>query len=151
MKKQIEQIVILSSRDRNASLFPSTSRYQVQIPPIRNIRAVEFVGGIVPDKNSVTSEPYLILCIDELQHENLIATNRHLEKSFAILMLSPAVLSNAFINIDTSLTEKTIFQTNTSGITLNKLTITIQKSTGETFDFGGDYESMFILKFICEP
>ncbi len=145
-----EQIVLVSSNDRDSTNYPSTSRFQVAIPTVKNVKAVEFIGGVVPDKNSVTSEPYLILTIEELMHERLIATNRFLEKSFAVLMLSPPNTPGTFASIDTSLSEKMVYSTTSGNINLNKLTINILKSTGELFDFGGNYQTMFMIKFICE-
>lgn len=152
----VTHIIAIDSKDRDIVKYPSPSNYRFAFPELKNIISVELIGGVIPDKNNVTLEPYLILQIPELSHERLIGTNSSIENSFAILQIPPATTSGSFINLDMHLSERVVFESRTILPILNHVNVKILKNDGSIFSFGSDsgspnlaIQNFFVLRIIC--
>jgi hypothetical protein len=128
----------ISSRDRDASLYPSVSKYMITFPmEIKNVESVELIQAILPDKNNVTSEPYLLLKIDEME-DVMISNDRNVSDAFAILQLSSPVTPGGFIQMDRKIHENVIKYYKTPKASLSKMTISVTDYAGNLFNFGTD-------------
>jgi hypothetical protein len=134
----VTKYVTISSKDRDTSIYPSVSRYVVNFPTeIRNIISVELIQGMIPDKNSVLEEPYLLLKIDELD-EVMVSSDRNISDAFAILQLACPTTPGGFIMVDRRIHEHTIKYYRIPKAALTKMTVTITDAYGTPFDFGND-------------
>lgn len=130
--------ISISSKDRDRSVYPNVNHYCITLPQeLKNISSVELIQGIIPAKNNVEAEPYLLLDIDELE-EVVISNDINISKSFAILQLTSPVTTGGFIQIDKRIHENTVKIYKTPRASLSKLTVSIKDYLGETFNFGND-------------
>lgn len=128
----------ISSKDRNISQYPDVNRYTIDLRnEYRNISTIELVQAILPAKNNVEQEPYLLLNIDEIE-EVVHSNDIHIANSFAILQLAQPTTSNGFIQIDKRIHENTVKYFKTPKANLTKMSITITDSSGTPFNFGSD-------------
>lgn len=135
----VKRYLKVSSADRDPAIYPSSSSFSIDLPvEYRNIVSVELIQGIIPDKNNVSLEPYLILSIDEIPN-TIDAIDRVTSDAFAILMLStPPLTVGSFISVNTHIHKNTVLYFNqTPKAKLSKMTIKIKNSDGDIFDFGG--------------
>jgi hypothetical protein len=155
--EEVEHYLCISSRDRDVSLYPETNSYVVHLQSeFKNISSIELIQAIIPDKNSVTHEPYLLLKIQELE-DVMVSSDRNISDSFAILQLSPPVTNNGFIQIDKRIHENTIKHFRTPKASLKKMTVSITDYEGTPFDFGADspnppeknVQNTFVFKITC--
>lgn len=147
----------VTSNNRDISTHPNPNHYVVNLDKeYKNIHSIELVQAIVPDKNNVTDEPYLLLKIDEV--ENVMdSVDRPLSESFAVLELAPPTSPGTFIQMDKRIYEHTIKIYKTPKASLSKMTISINNYQGLPFNFGNDtsptfqkeLQNTFIFKFIC--
>lgn len=151
-----DEYIVISSVDRDRTNYPNPNHYTVTLPSeLRNIKSIEIINGVIPDKNSVLQEPYLLLKIDELEN-TMISPNKPISDSFAILHLQAAFKSGYFLNVDKKTFEHVVLNYITPKAGLSKLTITITDSLGVPFDFGSDdgltpdksLQNMFVLKIV---
>lgn len=153
--EKVDHYLTVSSKDRDTSQSPSESNYMVNFQQeFKNIHSIELIQAIIPDKNDVTSEPYLLLQVEEL--ENIMVSNdRNVSDAFAILQLCRPTTTGAFINIDKRIHENVVKYFKTPKSTLSRMTIKITDCDGTLFDFGGvnsltkDYQNTFIFKIVC--
>jgi len=130
--------VTISSRDRNVELYPNVSRYVIHFPTeIKNVESVELIQAIIPDKNNVTQEPYLLLKVDEME-DVMISNDRNVSDAFAILQLTNPVTAGCFIQMDRKIHENVIKYYKTPKASLSKMTISITDYNGNLFNFGTD-------------
>ena len=136
--EEIVKYITVSSRDRDTTTYPSVSRYVVQFATeVKNITSIELIQAMIPDKNNVLEEPYLLLKIEELE-DVMISNDRHVSDSFAILQLAAPTTPGGFIMIDKRIHEHTVKYYRTPKASLNRMTITITDAYGTQFDFGSD-------------
>lgn len=146
--------LVISSKDRDIINYPKSNSYVVNLEnEYKNISSVALVQAIIPDKNSVTSEPYLLLKINEL--DNVMDSNdRHISDAFAIIQLTPPTVSGTFIQNDSRIHESTVLHYKTHKASLSKITISITDYNGVPFNFGGDgtttkdYQNTFVFKIV---
>lgn len=146
--------LVISSKDRDIINYPKSNYYVVNLEnEYKNISSVSLVQAIIPDKNSVTSEPYLLLKINEL--DNVMDSNdRHISDAFAIIQLTPPTVSGTFIQNDSRIHESTVLYYKTHKASLSKITISITDLEGTPFEFGGDsdtvkaYQNTFVFKIV---
>lgn len=146
--------LVISSKDRDIINYPKSNFYVVNLEnEYKNISSVSLVQAIIPDKNSVTSEPYLLLKINEL--DNVMESNdRHISDAFAIIQLTPPTVTGTFIQNDSRIHESTVLHYKTHKASLSKITISITDSDGTPFEFGGDstrtkaYQNTFVFKIV---
>lgn len=151
--KRIDYIVI-TSKDRDLQNYPTPSKYVINLPrEFKNITTIEIVAGIIPDKNNVLQEPYLLLKIDELD-EIITSNDTVMCNSFAILHLAKPVYPGAFIQVDKKTFEHVVLRYHTPKASLSKLTISVTDLYGTPFNFGTDstttplkeLQNMFVLR-----
>ena len=92
--------------------------------------------AIVPDKNDVTAEPYLLLKVNEFEN-TMESNNKQIYNSFAILQVCQPTVPNSFLQIDKRIFENVTLNYRTPRASLSKITIQITNSEGSIFDFGG--------------
>lgn len=132
-----ENYLIVSSADRDTSIYPSSSNFVIQLQQeYKNITSVELIQAIVPDKNDVTAEPYLLLKVNEFEN-TMESNNKQIYNSFAILQVCQPTVPNSFLQIDKRIFENVTLNYRTPRASLSKITIQITNSEGSIFDFGG--------------
>jgi len=147
--------IVVSSSDRDIINYPSPSRYVFNLPfEFKNVSRIEIVNGVIPDKNNVSREPYLVLNIDELESV-MISNNSVINNGFALLHLACPIESGYFINVDKKTFEHVVLNFKTPKASLSKLTISIRDCQGNLFDFGDDsggpnkaLQNMFVFKIV---
>jgi hypothetical protein len=149
-----ENYLIVSSKDRDVITYPSSSNFVIQLQKeYKNIISVELIQAIVPDKNNVTSEPYLLLKVNEFEN-TMESNNKEVYDSFAILQVCQPTVANSFLQIDKRIFENVTLNYRTPRASLSKLTITITDSDGNIFDFGGSgstskaTQCLFVFKIV---
>jgi len=147
-----EHYLIVSSEDRDVSAYPSSSNFVLNLDKeYRNITCIELIQAIVPDKNNITSEPYLLLKINELEN-TMDSCNKQISESFAILQICNPTVAGTFLQMDKRIYENVILNYQIPKANLAKLSIKITDSQGNIFDFGGDgtnakaYQCLFVFR-----
>jgi len=147
-----EHYLVVSSEDRDVATYPSSSNFVLNLDQeYRNITCIELIQAIVPDKNSITSEPYLLLKINELEN-TMDSCNKQISESFAILQICNPPVPGTFLQMDKRIYENVILNYQIPKANLSKLTIKITDSQGNVFDFGGSgtttkaYQCLFVFK-----
>ena len=132
------QYLSISSRDRDFIKYPNVNSYVVEfITEFRNISTIELVQAIIPARNNVEQEPYLLLDIDEIGNV-MFSKDRYITDSFAMLQLATPTTTNGFIQIDKRIHENTVKYFKIPKASLSKMTITLRDCIGNIFDFGTD-------------
>lgn len=151
--KRIDYIHI-SSKERDLSNYPDPSNYVVNLPrEFKNIVMVEIVAGVIPDRNNVLQEPYLLLKIDELS-DIITSNDTVMSNSFAILHMARPTTAGYFIQVDKKTFEHVVLRYRTPKASLSKLTVSVTDLYGNLFNFGSDSSSvplkelqnMFVLR-----
>jgi hypothetical protein len=147
-----DNYLIVSSKDRDTSVYPSSSNFVIQLQQeYKNITSVELIQAIVPDKNNVTVEPYLLLKVNEFEN-TMESNNKHIYDSFAVLQVCQPTVPDSFLQIDKRIFENVTLNYRTPRASLSKITIQITNSDGSIFDFGGSgttakaYQCLFVFK-----
>lgn len=151
----VDYYLTISSKDRNTTNYPDVSKYSITLQnELRNIVEMELIQAIIPSKNNVADEPYLLLKIDEIEN-TMISNDRNIIDSFAILQMSPPTV-NKFIHVDKRIFENTTKFFKTPKASLSKFTISLLDASGNLFDFNNspgstdkDYQNIFIFKIVC--
>lgn len=131
----------ICSKDRDLVQYPKSSNFVIDLQKeYRNITSIELITAIIPDKNNVQSEPFLLLNIKELDVLN-DSNNKQISDSFAMLQLTPPTVANTFIQIDKRTFENTTLNFHTPKSRLSRMSISITDLDGVIFDFGGDNTS----------
>jgi hypothetical protein len=146
----------VSSKDRDTSRYTNVNRYVINFPTeFRNVSSIQLIQAIIPHKNSVDAEPYLLLKVEELE-DVMVSLDRNVSDAFAILQMSAPVTTNGFIQIDKRIHENTIKHYKTPKATLSKMTITVTDHAGTPFEFGSDsnppskaLQNTFVFKITC--
>lgn len=152
----VDYYLTVSSRDRDAVQYPSVSTYMVQFPTeFKNITEIELIQAIIPHKNDVEKEPYLLLKIEELE-DVMVSKDRNISDAFAILQMSPPVTTGGFIQMDKRIHENTSKIYQTPRANLSRMTISITDCVGAPFVFGTDanppqkeLQNTFVFKLKC--
>lgn len=130
--------LVVSSNDRDVIEYPNVNSYVINLQnEIKNITSIQLIQAIIPDKNDVTQEPFLLLKIQEME-DVMISNNRNISDAFAILQMASPVSSGYFIEIDTKIHENCVKFYKTPKSSLSRLTVSITDSNGNLFDFGPD-------------
>jgi len=155
--EQVPYYFVVSSQDRDVSLYPNVSNYVVHLPrEFKNIHSIEMIQAIIPDKNSVTSEPFLLLKIEELE-DTMVSPNRNIADAFGIIQLCSPVTSGGFIVTDKRTYENTVKYFKIPKATLSKVTVSITTYDGTLFNFGNDtpnppnkqFQNWFVFMVVC--
>jgi hypothetical protein len=152
--EEFEYYLSVSSRDRDDSVYPDVNRYIVKFREFKNVKSIELIQAIIPDKNNVSQEPYLLLKIDELE-DVMVSNDRHISDAFAILQMATPITTGGFIQIDKRIHENTIKNFKNPMASLSKMTVSITDANGGLFDFGSDspafqksLQNTFVFKIV---
>jgi hypothetical protein len=152
--QQRENYLIVSSADRDTSIYPNSSNFVIQLQKeYKNVISVELIQAIVPDKNNVTSEPYLLLKVKEFEN-TMESNNKQIYDSFAILQVCQPTVADSFLQIDKRIFENVTLNYRTPRASLSKLTIEVTDAEGNIFSFGGSgttskaYQCLFVFKIV---
>lgn len=136
--QKTDRYLIVNSKDRDIITYPSSSNFVINLDQsYKNVCRVELIQAIIPDKNNVGSEPYLLLNIKELEN-TMDSNNKELFEAFSILQLNEPVVPGTFIQLLTRIHEHVVLNYKTPKANLSKLTVTVTDSEGRLFNFGGD-------------
>lgn len=130
-----EHFIVIDSGDRDCNCYPNPSFYRYELPSdYRNVVLIELIDAIVPDKNNILREPFILLKVGEITN-TLLSSNRYISESFAVLKLANPVEPGYFITVDNNIFESTpkIFKTPLAK--LHHFTISLLKKDGTLFDF----------------
>lgn len=152
----VNYYLTVSSRDRDISNYPNVNHYVVHFPTeFKNIYSIELVQAILPDKNNISSAPYLLLKVDEIE-DVMVSADNNISDSFAILQPATPVTTGGFMQLDKRIHELTIKYYKIPRASLSKMTITITDCNGVPFDFGSDsnppntaLQNTFVFRIIC--
>lgn len=138
----------IDSRDRDRTLWPTTSEYQVKMEPdnsfigatltrnYKNVKSIELMTAVYPNTSNILQEPYLFLCIPELEGRLYDATNLTGMKAFSKLI--PHHNNTYFVYSETNYDDPAVLEFHTRGHRIDKLTIQFKKYDGSLFSFGND-------------
>lgn len=158
--EEVNYYLTVSSKERNVSLYPNVNSYVVHFQKeFKNIYSVELIQAIIPDRNDVVNEPYLLLKIEELE-DVMVSNDKHVSDAFAILQLAPPSSSGNFIQLDKRIHENTVKYFRIPKANLSKMTIKIVDYDGVPFDFLNGatdnvsspvkaYQNTFVFKVVC--
>lgn len=154
----INHYVTVTSKDRDRTKYPDVSKYVVDFPyDLKNIYSIELIQAIIPDKNNITAEPYLLLKIDEVK-DVMLSTDRNIADSFAILPIMPPVVPGGFIELDKRIHENTVKYFQIPKANLSRMSVSITDADGRLFDFGADtsgaspakaLQNIFVFRVVC--
>jgi hypothetical protein len=152
--KKRDNFLTICSKDRDLTSYPKSSNFVIDLQKeYRNITSIELITAIIPDKNNVQNEPFLLLNIKELDVLN-DSNNKQISDSFAMLQLTPPTVSGTFIQIDKRTFENTTLNFHTPKSKLSRMSITVTNLDGSIFNFGGDnttdksYQCFFVFKIV---
>ena len=153
--EKVNNYLSISSRDRDTTDYPNPNQYTLILKDhFKNIYSIELLQAIIPAKNSVDAEPYLLLKIDELD-DVMLGNDRHISDAFAILQMAPPTTSGGFIQIDKRIHENTVKYFKVPKASLSRLSVRITDCDGIPFDFGADttvpnksLQNTFVFKII---
>ena len=147
-----ENYLVVSSKDRDLSIYPKSCKFSLDLnEEYRNIKSIQLIQAIIPDKNSVTSEPFLLLNINEIDSV-MDSNNTQINKAFAMLQICQPTVSGSFLHIDNRIHENVVIVYQTPKAKLSKFTVELTTCDGVLFEFGGDstttkdYQCQFIFK-----
>jgi hypothetical protein len=157
--EEVNYYLSVSSKERDVSLYPNVNSYVVHFQKeFKNIYSVELIQAIIPDRNDVVNEPYLLLKIDELE-DVMVSNDKHVSDAFAILQLAPPTTSGYFIQLDKRIHENTVKYFRIPKASLSKMTVKITDYNGTPFDFldgatdsaspNKAYQNTFVFKIVC--
>jgi hypothetical protein len=136
--EKVNNYLTISSKQRDVTDYPNPNHYVIGLnDQFKNIHSIELLQAIIPAKNNVDAEPYLLLKIDELE-DVMSSSDRHVSDSFAILQMAPPITTEGFIQIDKRIHENTVKYFKVPKASLSKMTVTITDCNGVPFDFGSD-------------
>lgn len=133
--QEVVKYITISSLERDTAVFPNPGNFNITLAQeLKNIISIELIQAIIPNVNSVTNEPYLLLKIDELE-DVMISNNRSISDSFALIQMAQPV--GGFIHTDKRTYENTTKTFLTPKANLSKFTIKFTDLFGNVFDFKG--------------
>lgn len=153
---KVEHFLVVSSRSRDHTVYPGTSHYRLSLPKeYKNVHSIELVQAIIPDKNNVALEPYLLLKIDEVG-DVMESPDENISEAFAFLSPSGPVQEGGFICLDKRVHENTPKVYLNPKASLDKMTIRLTDWNGAVFDFGSDsppydksLQTTYVFKICC--
>jgi Zn-dependent M16 (insulinase) family peptidase len=153
--KQVDYLVV-NSGSRDPVLFPNSCNFILDLnDEFKNISQMELIQAIIPDKNNVQTQPYLLLKIKELQN-TMSSNDRNISESFAIIQLAPPTLAGTFIQCDKRINEYVKFHNKSKKPNLKRMSISVTDPLGTVFDFGANgsldpiYQTTFVFKITTE-
>jgi len=130
-----KEFIAINSGDRDNQIFPSSNNYKVDLLNIgfdpRNIASISLHSAIIPDIPCITSQPYILLYINELGGRTFKGTNSALDRAFAFIQIDRAI-GSGWINAKPDFTRGIVLQhKDFSYEKFNSLTITLTNPEGQ--------------------
>jgi hypothetical protein len=132
--------VTINSKDRDTDIYEQPESYTIDLKELigtefKNVESFRLLHAELPDLNSISDEPYLILCIKQIQD----TYSRHYHTSnipdlYDILTFSSNYRTSDYIYVKEG---KQIFF-KPSMARLSKLSISIRDQEGNLFSWGDD-------------
>lgn len=148
----VEQYLVINTADRDTINYPNSCKFVLELnEPLKNISKMELIQAIIPDKNNVQNQPYLLLKINELDNV-MLSNDKNISDSFAVIQLSTPTLPGTFIQCDKRIMEYVKLNYKTPKAHLSKMTISLTDPLGNIFDFGANgsidiaYQCTFVIK-----
>lgn len=147
-----EDYLVINTGSRDADTYPNSCKFVLEIDePLKNVVKIELIQAIIPDRNNVQNQPYLLLKINELENV-MLSNDKNISDSFAIIQLTAPTVPGTFIQCDKRITEMVKLSYRTPKAKLDKMTISLTDPLGTIFDFGANgstdpaYQCTFVLK-----
>lgn len=145
-----EHYIIIDSRDRDRTIWPLSSHFEVKLEPYRtysgatlsrhykNIKSIELISAVYPVQGGNSNEPCLYVCVPELEGA-FDGTSLASTKAFARLI--PSNTTTHFNYTDLNESNKLIYEA--QGKRLDRLTIQIKKHDDTFVNFGTDTSNIY--------
>lgn len=147
----VPSYLTISSADRNRLKYPSTSQFTIKLvdddpgqpngvsgQSYRNIQSVKLLSSVIPNKNNVLDEAYLLLEIRELEGM-YDACTRPSQEAFSKLYYQNMPGQRSFLRMDRGIGDPlTRMFWPTPKALLNTVSVAFRKYDGSLFDFGPD-------------
>ena len=147
-----EDYLVINTGTRDTVTYPNSCNFVLELnEPFKNVVKIELIQVIIPDKNNVQNQPYLLLKINELENV-MLSNDKNISDSFAIIQLAPPTIAGTFIQCDKRITEYVKLCYRIPKAKLDKMTISLNDPLGNVFDFGANgsidpsYQCTFVLK-----
>lgn len=135
--EQTVHYVSVESKARDLTAYPQPGKYRITFgDSYKNVKAIELIASTIPDKNNVTSEPYLVLKIDEF--DNIESSDVNKDLAFTYLQLNAPNTTGNFIDLDMYICSGTIKIFKTPLARLDRLTVSFRDYDNNIFSFGDD-------------
>lgn len=143
----------ISSSDRDTTNYPKQYDYLISLDKIyENTLSVEMISVIFPNSSGITSEPFLVFDIEELNTIDFALSSAS-HKGFAICPLkNPNQVSGGFVLADFGCMYHTcsVFKTPKK---ISKLRVRVRDVSGNLYTFGGasvakQDQHSFVLKIV---
>lgn len=143
--------ITLNSEDRNRLKWPKTSEFQIKFVEsdpgqpngaagvvYKNVYSIKLLSCVVPNRNNVLDEAYLLLEIPELEGM-YDAASLPSQKAFCKLYFQRAPGPSTFLRLDRGIGDPlTLVYWPTPKAKIDKLTVIFRRYDGTVFDFGSD-------------
>jgi len=154
----------VDSRDRNKTIWPTTSEYQIKMEPensfigatltrnYKNVKSIELINAVYPNTSNILQEPYLFVCIPELEGLLFDATNLTGMKTFAKLI--PHRNTDFFVYSENSWNDSAKLEFHTAGKRIDRLTVQFRKHNGDLafgIDAASNVTSLTFKVGVIEP
>jgi len=147
-----EYYVTIDSIDRDRSVWPLSSRFEVKFAGLpdfagatigrgfKNVSSVELVSAVYPNTNYILNEPCIYIAFDEFEGA-YDGTNAAGANAFAKLLPSTALGGFVQSYGDSGSAGHPQRKVSwASGVRLDKLTVSLKTSRNTVFNFGADYD-----------
>jgi hypothetical protein len=131
----------INSKDRNRTLFPQPESYTINLEEsvgkvFKNVESIRLLNGEVPDLNNVSDQPFLLLCISQLQdtYTRYYTTSNDIPDVYDMLRFSSNYRQNEYLYIK----EGTQLFFKPTLAKLSRLSIEIKDQEGTLFSWGDD-------------
>lgn len=138
--------ISIDSRDRDRSIWPYTSQYEVKLDPpapysgaqiqrsFKNVISVELMNAVFPNTNKILDMQYIYLNIREV--DGILDTTCSGKRFFAKLLPQHAIGNFIYNYQDIAERAKKVYPFR--GARLDKLTVEFRDPTGALANFGND-------------
>lgn len=140
------------SKNRDKTQYPNSNEYKIKLSdlcgPLKNVKSIQMVGGAIPDQPSLTQQPYLLLCIDELSSGHINSTDPDMQKAYAVIQPDRALEEGYYVQLKADWFAYSKVSINA---TINQLSIAIRAEDGTLFPFDDnkDHHLFFIIERSC--
>lgn len=131
--------ITLNSSDRNRKIWPTTSEFQLRTgQTYNNIQSIKLISCVVPNRNNVLDQPYLLVDIREIEG-TYDAASAPSQRAFSKIYFQEAPGPEKFLRLDKGVGDPlTRVYWPTPKASLDRFTISFRTYDGQLFSFGDD-------------